>query len=53
MSEKNYTFVFTEKEANMILNALGALPFNQVQLLIMKMQKQAAEQMSSGEVVED
>ena len=53
MSEKTYTFVFTEKEANMILNALATLPFNQVQSLIMRIQKQAAEQMSSGEVVED
>jgi hypothetical protein len=53
MSEKNYTFVFTEQEANQVLNALGALPFNQVQQLIMKIQRQATEQMTSVEMVKE
>lgn len=40
---QNYTFTFTEQEANVILNALGQRPYVEVAGLIGKIQQQAAE----------
>ena len=39
-----YTFVFTEQEANIILNALAQRPYIEVADLIAKIHQQAQEQ---------
>lgn len=39
-----YNFKFTEKEANIILNALGQQPYITIADIIQKMQQQATEQ---------
>lgn len=45
MGEKEFTFVFTESEANLILQAIGQLPFVQAQPIVTKIQQQAQKQM--------
>jgi hypothetical protein len=40
---------FTEDESNIILNALGNLPFSQVYKLINNMQQQAQEQLNPSQ----
>ena len=41
---KEYTFVFTEEQANIILNALSVRPYVEVAELIATIHKQAEEQ---------
>ena len=41
------TFHFTVEETNLILEALGQLPFNQVYQLIGKIQNEASDQLHS------
>ncbi|MCP4899949.1 MAG: hypothetical protein GY906_23520 [bacterium] len=41
---KTFTFTVTEEQANLILNALGAQPFNVVAPLLEELQSQANAQ---------
>lgn len=43
--EENLTLVLTVEEVNVILDALGALPFNQVYGIITKLHQQANHQL--------
>lgn len=47
--EKIYEFSLYESEANVVLGALGNLPYIQAQPLIAKLQAQAAKQQSIKE----
>lgn len=46
---KEYTFVFTEEEANIILSGLAELPFKVANGVVAKIQEQAAEQLEAQE----
>ena len=46
MENKNFTFDFTGEETNVVLNALGALPYIQSAPVIEKMRVQAAQQLN-------
>ena len=46
---EKFTFVFTAEEANLLLSALGNMPYAQVAKLISNMQKQAEEQLKKPE----
>ena len=45
----NYTFTFTEQEANYMLQALAAKPYGEVAPLISKLQKQVQAQVHPEE----
>lgn len=45
----NYTFTFTEQEANYMLQALAAKPYGEVAPLISKLQKQVQTQVHPEE----
>ncbi len=48
--DKTLQFKFSVDEANLILDALGGMPFKEVYQLIEKIQKQAASQLGDNEV---
>ncbi len=45
--DKKFTFVFSTEEINVILNALGSMPYVQVVKLIEKIQSQAKNQIET------
>jgi hypothetical protein len=47
--EQKFTFVFTTDETNLVLTALGSMPYAQVAKLIGNMQTQAEEQLKKPE----
>ena len=48
----NYTFTFTEQEANLMLQALASRPYGEVAPLISKLQKQVQAQVHPEEEAE-
>lgn len=48
----NYTFTFTEQEANYMLQSLAARPYSEVAPLISKLQKQVQAQVHPEEKTE-
>jgi len=46
---KNINLQLSIEEANLILEALGNLPFSKVYVLIAKIQEQASQQLNEGE----
>lgn len=48
-----YTFTFTEQEANLVINAIQELPAKLANPLTQKIQEQARQQAGSAEAVEE
>jgi hypothetical protein len=46
MDQKQYTFTFSVEETNLVLTALGQMPFSQVYEFINKIQQTAQSQMN-------
>jgi len=49
MENKKFNLIFTEKEANIVLNSLSLQPFNQVAELITNIHQQASKQIAVPE----
>ena len=50
--DQKFTFVFTADEANLVLNALGSMPYAQVAKIIGNLQAQAEAQLTPPEKTE-